>query len=90
LSHGGHLVFAWHSHESGGALWELLLGLVYLITGGYLLIHPALGLASFTLALAIYLLAEGVLELILAFWLRPAIGWGWLRFDAIITLILAV
>jgi uncharacterized membrane protein HdeD (DUF308 family) len=26
----------------------------------------------------------------LAFWLRPAMDWGWLLFDVIITLILAV
>jgi uncharacterized membrane protein HdeD (DUF308 family) len=85
-----HLVFAWHSRESGGALWEALLGILYLFTGGYLLINPVVGLASLTLALAIYLLAEGILELILAFRLRPAIGWGWLLFDGIITLILAM
>jgi uncharacterized membrane protein HdeD (DUF308 family) len=36
------------------------------------------------------LFAEGILELILAFGMRPMAGWGWLLFDAIITLILAV
>jgi uncharacterized membrane protein HdeD (DUF308 family) len=48
------------------------------------------GLATLTLALAIYLFAEGVLELILSLRLRPMPGSGWLLFDAIITLILAV
>jgi uncharacterized membrane protein HdeD (DUF308 family) len=30
------------------------------------------------------------LELVLAFGMRPRPGWGWLLFDAVITLILAV
>lgn len=52
------------------------------------MIHPVAGLASLTLALAIYLFAEGVLELILSFQLRPRHGSNWLLFDGIITLIL--
>jgi uncharacterized membrane protein HdeD (DUF308 family) len=48
------------------------------------------GLASLTLALSTYLLAEGVLELILSFRLRPMPGSGWLLFDGIVTLILGV
>jgi uncharacterized membrane protein HdeD (DUF308 family) len=55
-----------------------------------LLFRPVGGLASLTLALAIYLFAEGVLELILSFRLRPMPGSRWLLFDGIITLILAV
>jgi uncharacterized membrane protein HdeD (DUF308 family) len=47
-------------------------------------------LASLTLAFAIYLFAEGVLELILSFRLRPMPGSNWLLFDGIITLILGV
>ena len=54
-----------------------------------MLVHPAVGLASLTLALAIYLL-EAVLEFVMGFTLRPLAGSGWLLFDGIITLILAV
>ena len=48
------------------------------------------GLASLTLFLAIYLFAEGVLELSLSFRLRPMPGSNWLLFDGIVTLILAI
>jgi len=85
-----HLVFAWHTRTTGGILWELLLGVVYIFIGGYLLVHPVAGLATLTLALAIYLFAEGILELILGFRIRPMPGSGWLLFDGVITLILAV
>jgi len=90
FSGAAHLVFAWHTRTAGGTLWELLLGILYIFVGVYLLFRPVAGLASLTLALAIYLFAEGVLELILSFRLRPMPGSGWLLFDGIITLILAI
>ena len=85
-----HLVFAWHARSGGGLLWELLVGIVYIFTGVYLLMHPLAGLMSLTLALAIYLFVEAILEFLLGFKLRPLPGSGWLLFDGIITLILAV
>jgi uncharacterized membrane protein HdeD (DUF308 family) len=48
------------------------------------------GLASLTLVLALYLFAEGVLELIMGFRLRPMPGSGWLLFDGIVTLVLGI
>jgi uncharacterized membrane protein HdeD (DUF308 family) len=54
------------------------------------LTHPAAGLQSLTLALAIYLFAEGVLELILSRLLRALPGSTWLLLDGVITLVLAI
>jgi len=90
FSGGAHFMFAWHTRDTGGLLWELLLGILYIFVGGYLLLNPIAGLVSLTLVLAIYLFAEGVLEFILSFRLRPMPGWGWLLFDGIVTLILAM
>jgi uncharacterized membrane protein HdeD (DUF308 family) len=89
FSGAAHLVFAWHTRTTGGILWGILLGILYVFVGAYLLLHPVAGLASLTLALAFYLFAEGVLELVLAFVLRPMLGSGWLILDGIITLVLA-
>jgi uncharacterized membrane protein HdeD (DUF308 family) len=85
-----HLAFAWRAGTAGSLLWEILLGVVYGAIGFYLLASPVAGLVSLTLAIALYLLLEGVLEFVLAFQLRPAPGTGWLMFDGIITLVLAV
>jgi uncharacterized membrane protein HdeD (DUF308 family) len=85
-----HLVYAWQTRSSGGVVWGILLGLVYAVIGGYLLWNPVLGLVSLTLGLAFYLFAEGVLELLLSYVLRSLPGSGWLLFDGIVTLILAV
>src|SRR6267142_5976808 len=85
-----HLAFAWQGGRAGAVLWEVLLGMVYGAIGFYLLASPVAGLASLTLAIAIYLLIEAVLEFVLSFQLRPAPGSGWLRVDGVITLVLAV
>jgi uncharacterized membrane protein HdeD (DUF308 family) len=73
----------------GSGCGEILLGLAYGVIGFYVLANLA-GLASLTLAVAIYLFVEGVLEFILSFQLRPAPGAGWLLVDGIVTLVLAV
>jgi uncharacterized membrane protein HdeD (DUF308 family) len=83
-----HLVFGWHLRAIGGIIWQALLGALYIGIGIYLLAHPVAGLATLTLALAIYLFVEGVLELILAFQVRARQARGWLALDGIVTLIL--
>jgi len=85
-----HLVFGWHTRSNGGLLLEVILGIVYIAVGSYLLLNPVAGLVSLTLALAIYLFAEGILEFILALRLRPLPGSSWLFIDGIITIILSV
>jgi uncharacterized membrane protein HdeD (DUF308 family) len=85
-----HLVYSFKAGSAGGFIWEILLGLVYAVIGGYLLWNPVLGLVSLTLGLAFYLFAEAVLELIMSYMLRAMRGSGWLLFDGVVTLILAV
>jgi uncharacterized membrane protein HdeD (DUF308 family) len=85
-----HFIFAFKTHTTGGVIWELLLGAVYLFTGVYLILHPLAGLLTLTLFLACYLFFEGIFEIIQYFQIRPRHGAGWLLFDALITLVLAV
>ena len=85
-----HFVYAWHTRGTGPIIWEILVGIAYTFVGGYVLFHPLLGMVGLTLALAIYLFAEAVLEFVLGFQLRPRPGSGWLFVDGVITLILAV
>lgn len=84
-----HVVMAFHSHGAGSMIWKLLVGVAYIAFGGYLLVHPLLGVASLTLLLASLFLIEGVLDLVLYFNLRPARGAGWVLFDGLVTLLLA-
>lgn len=85
-----HVVVAFHAHGAGSLIWKLLVGLAYIFIGGYLLLHPLLGVASLTLLLAALFFIEGVLDIVLYFNLRPARGAGWVLFDGLVTLLLAM
>ena len=85
-----HLVFAWRGERARMVIGQILLGLVYCLIGFYVLYNPVAGLAGLALAIAVYLFAEGILEFVLAAQLRPEAGSGWLIFDGIITVILAI
>jgi uncharacterized membrane protein HdeD (DUF308 family) len=87
---GAQLFYAFSGHEQRHRWLEVLLGVLYIIAGIYLLLHPIGGLLALTLLMAIFLLVYGIFALILAFRMRPAPGWGWVLFDAIITVVLGV
>ena len=85
-----HLVYAWYAERPSGAVWEILLAVFYAAIGVYLLTKPVLGLEALTLALALYLVASSAVEFVIAYELRPIAGSGWLVFDGIVTLLMAV
>jgi uncharacterized membrane protein HdeD (DUF308 family) len=84
------LFYAFSGHEAKHRWWEVLLGIIYIIAGIYLLMHPLGGLLAFTLLIGSFLIVYAIFALILAFRMRPAPGWGWVLFDGVITLILGV
>jgi uncharacterized membrane protein HdeD (DUF308 family) len=84
-----HLAAAFHVRGAGAVLWEILVGLVYLVGGGYMLFHPLIGIATLTLFLAAVFLAEGVFEIVAFFGIRGQTNSGWMLFDGIITILLA-
>jgi uncharacterized membrane protein HdeD (DUF308 family) len=86
----GHFVFAFHTRSAGGFLWQILIGILYLIAAICLLVNPLLGVLSLTLFLAIFLLLEGVFELALYVRLREFRHSLWLLFDGIGTVALGI
>jgi len=89
LGGGAHLVLSWHLRHAGGLIWELLIGLAYIVMGIFLLAHPLAGLVALTAFLGCYLLIKGIFEIIMWFRLRRVHGGGWVLFDAIISLVLS-
>src|SRR5262245_21061253 len=85
-----HLTFAFQASKAGGVLWELLLAIVYGLVGFYVLTNPGVGLVTLTFVLAFFLFVEGILEFVLSIQLRHETGSGWILFDGIVTLILAI
>ena len=81
------LAHAAQSKGIGHIVWKILVALFYLVAGAYLLAHPALGVAGFTLVLAIFLCAEGLADVVAYFSTRKAGGTLWMLVDGIITLV---
>jgi len=91
LFHGvGQLVHAFQSKGAGHIAWKLLVAVVYLAAAVYLLVHPHVAVATLTLVLAIFLFAEGVVDIIAYFSTRKIGGSAWMLLDGIITLVLGV
>jgi uncharacterized membrane protein HdeD (DUF308 family) len=84
-----HLWLAFHVRGTGAHLWEALIGIAYVATGGYVLLHPAAGLIGLTVVLAVYLVIKGLFELALTMTIRPLPGTGLMLVDGLVSLILA-
>jgi uncharacterized membrane protein HdeD (DUF308 family) len=87
---GAQIFYAFSGQEEKHRWWEALLGLIYILAGIYILMHPLGGLLAFTLLIACFLIVYAIFALILAFRMRPGAGWGWVLFDGLITLLLGV
>jgi uncharacterized membrane protein HdeD (DUF308 family) len=83
-----HLIAAFSGGEAGRVIWQVIVGIIYVIGGVYFLTHPLLGLGTLTLFLAGIILAEAVLELITYFRTRNEGGSVWLLVNGLVTLLL--
>jgi uncharacterized membrane protein HdeD (DUF308 family) len=83
-----HFVAAFSGGGAGRVIWQVLIGIVYIVGGLYFLTHPLLGLGTLTLLLAVIILMEAVFEIIAYFRTRGEGGSGWLLVNALITLLL--
>ena len=78
-------LFAFKTQSFGKGVLMFLLGAVVAIGGVFLLARPLIGLASLTMVLAAFFFADGIIEAIYAFKLRPVKGWGWMLFSGIVS-----
>lgn len=69
---------------------DLLVGLLYLIAGGWLALFPLTGIVTLTVLLAALFIAQGILEAGMAFRMRPSAGWVWMLIGAIAALVVGV
>ncbi len=72
-----------------GFLLDLLVGVLYVITGLLMAVHPLAGAQSLTLLLASFFLVVGVFRTMGAVMLRPP-SWGWLLASGIVTLLFGI
>ncbi len=83
-----HLISAFGGGGAGRVIWQVLIGIVYLIGGFYFLTNPLVSVGTLTLVLAGIILAEGVLEIIAYFKTRSSGASIWLLINGLITLFL--
>ena len=83
-------IHAFSIKEWPGFLLGLLIGLLYLVAGGWLAFFPFTGIVTLTILLAALFLAEGVLEAIMAVRVRPHEGWGWLLLSGLVAIAVGV
>ncbi len=84
------IVHAFQAPAWSGFLWEVLIGLLYVVVGGYLAFFPIAGLLTLTVVIAALFIAEGIFESIMAFRVRPHDGWIWLLLSGIAALAVGV
>ena len=86
----GQCFLAFRAGAFGRALVLFAAGLLMAIAGFYMMSQPVSGLAALTLVLMAFLVATGILEIIVAFQLKPADGWGIELFNGVVTLVLGI
>ena len=84
------LVYAFGSRGAGQLVWKLLLGVLYLGAGIVVLSNVLSGAITLTLILGITIFVQGVIQVILAFGIRPARNWGLVLFSGILEIILGI
>ncbi|RRA48800.1 HdeD family acid-resistance protein [Acidipila sp. EB88] len=90
LAGAAHFYFGYHARTTGAVVWQCLIGLVYVVVGFFLVVHPARALPQLTILLAAYFVIEGAFELVLYFRLRAGHRASWFLWDGLITLILGI
>ncbi len=84
------VVHAFSTQKWGAFILNLLIGLLYVVAGGYLAFFPLSGIFTLTILLAALFIAEGVLQIIMAFRVRDHSGWGWILFSGIVAVAVGV
>jgi uncharacterized membrane protein HdeD (DUF308 family) len=84
------LVFAFTSESVGTFFLKFLLAVLYGIAGIMLIASPLAGVVSLTGLLGIMLIAEGIVEIFIAFGAPELPGRGWFVFSAISSFLLGV
>jgi uncharacterized membrane protein HdeD (DUF308 family) len=83
-----HVVEAFHTKGAGAFLWRLLVGLVYVVGGLDIALHPAFGLVTLTLVLGVMLLVQGVVAVIAYLSHRRLPGAAWILINGLIAALL--
>jgi uncharacterized membrane protein HdeD (DUF308 family) len=84
------IVYAVQTRSRNGFGWKLASGILTLALGIAILIVPLAGVASLALMVGAFLFAGGITRTMLAFRMKPQSGWGWILFDGLLSIAVAI
>jgi uncharacterized membrane protein HdeD (DUF308 family) len=84
------IVYAFQTRGHEGFGWKLASGILTLVLGLAIVVLPLAGVASIALLVGAFLFAGGVTRTLLAFRVRPRGGWGFVLFDGLLSIGLAI
>ena len=88
---GGGLLWSIHSYKySTGHIMDWIKPILLFIIGSLILFYPVTGIAAVGLLLAVYLLLDAFGSFVMAQLIHPLGGWGWMVFNGIVSLLLAL
>jgi uncharacterized membrane protein HdeD (DUF308 family) len=90
IAGGAQVVFAFTSDTAGNFFVKLLLGILYGIAGLALVVFPPAGVLTLTWVLAVMLIAEAIMEMVVAFTLPAGAGRGWFVASSIASALLGI
>jgi len=80
------VLHAFSARERRSFFLNLLMGILYAAAGAYLAFLPLAGILTLTSLVAALFLADGVLEVIMAFRIRAHRGWGWVLVSGLVAM----
>jgi uncharacterized membrane protein HdeD (DUF308 family) len=84
------IIHAFSTQKWSAFFFNLLVGVLYFLTGVWLAFFPLAGIITLTVLLAAMFLAQGILEIVMALRVRALNGWIWILVSGLIGLAVGV
>lgn len=84
------MIWAFGSDSVGKGMLKFAVGVLTLLCGIVLLANPLFAMGVLTIMLAIYFVADGIFEIVAGIKRRPGLGWIWMLFGGIVSILLGV
>lgn len=84
------MIWAFQAGSLGKGMLMFAIGALTLLCGIALVANPLFAAGVLTILLAVYFVLDGIFEIAAGFQVRPGIGWGWLLFGGIVSILLGV
>ena len=84
------LIDAFKAQGWKSILAYVLIALLYIAAGIIIIVDPLAASVWLTIAIALILIAVGILRIIMGLQMKPAKGWGWPIFAGVVSIILGI